>query len=281
MNVKMQEKTAKFLLWMAAIVTVGFLLMIIGYIFKQGIGVISLDFLLDNPRKMGAKGGIFPSIAGTLYLIVVTLIFAVPIGVGAAIYLNEYTREGKMIYIIRFGTEALAGIPSIIFGLFGFAFFVILLKPITGGWSILSGAMTGAIMVLPTIVRTAEEALKTVPLSYREGSLALGGSKWQTISRVVLPAAIPGILTGIILAVGRVVGETAALLLTLGGTLLLPHSIFDGARTMSMHLYMVAMETGAMDMAFGTGVVLIIIIFCINMVARLLRKRLEFASGRR
>lgn len=281
MNVKMQERIARFLLWMAAIITVGFLLMIIGYIFKQGVGVISLDFLLDNPRKMGAKGGIFPSIVGTLYLITVTLLFAVPIGVGAAIYLNEYTREGKMIHIIRFGTEALAGIPSIIFGLFGFAFFVILLRPVTGGWSILSGALTGAIMVLPTIVRTAEEALKTVPLSYREGSLALGASRWQTISRVVLPAAIPGILTGIILAVGRVVGETAALLLTLGGTLLLPHSFFDGARTMSMHLYMVAMETGAMDMAFGTGVVLIITIFIINTAAGLLRKRLEFTSGRR
>ncbi|MEL7565973.1 MAG: phosphate ABC transporter permease PstA [Dehalobacterium sp.] len=281
MNVKMQEKIAKVILWMAAIITVGFLLMIIGYIFKQGIGVISLDFLLDNPRKMGAKGGIFPSIVGTVYLIVATLFFAVPIGVGAAIYLNEYTREGKMVHIIRFGTEALAGIPSIIFGLFGFAFFVILLEPITGGWSILSGALTGAIMVLPTIVRTSEEALKTVPLSYREGSLALGASRWQTISRVVLPAAIPGVLTGIILSVGRVVGETAALLLTLGGTLLLPHSFFDGARTMSMHLYMVAMETGAMEMAFGTGVVLIITIFIINTAAGLLRKRLEFTSGRR
>lgn len=281
MNVKRQEKAARFILWVAASMTVGFLFLIIGYILKEGIGVISLDFLLDSPRKMGAKGGIFPAIIGTLYLIAATLLFAVPVGVGAAIYLNEYTREGKTVHIIRFGTEALAGIPSIIFGLFGFAFFVILLRPVTGGWSILSGALTGAVMVLPTIVRTAEEALKTVPLSYREGSLALGASRWQTVSRVVLPAAIPGILTGIILAVGRVVGETAALLLTLGGTLLMPHSFFDGARTMSMHLYMVAMETGAMDMAFGTGVVLIITILIINTAAGLLRKRLEFTSGRR
>ena len=179
-----------------------------------------------------------------------------------------------MTQVIRFGTEALAGIPSIIFGLFGFAFFVILLRPFTGGWSILSGSLTGAIMVLPTIVRTSEEALKTVPKIYREGSLALGATRWQTVSRVVLPTAYPGILTGIILAVGRVVGETAALLLTLGGTILMPHSLFSGARTLSMHLYMVAMETGAMKMAFGTAIVLIITIFIINTAANLLRKKM-------
>jgi len=241
---------------------------------KVTLGVISPEFLLDTPRKMGAKGGIFPSIVSTFYLIIATLAFAVPIGVGGAIYLHEYVKEGWGTRLIKFGTEALAGIPSIIFGLFGFAFFVILLKPITGGWSILSGSLTGAVMVLPTIERTAEEALKTVPMSYREGSLALGATKWQTVSRVVLPAAFPGILTGIILSIGRVVGETAALLLTLGGTLLMPHSVFDGARTMSMHLYMVAMETGAMNVAFGTAVVLIITIFIINTAAGMLRKRL-------
>lgn len=280
MNVRTKEKIARVILWTAASITVGFLLVIIGYIFVQGMGVMSLDFIMDKPRKMGSEGGIFPAIVGTLYLIGTTLLFAVPIGVGAAVYLNEYTREWKIIQLIRFGTEALAGIPSIIFGLFGFAFFVILLKPITGGWSILSGSLTGALMVLPTIVRTSEEALKAVPQSDREGSLALGASKWQTISKVVLPAAIPGVLTGIILAIGRVVGETAALLLTLGGTLLLPHSLFDGTRTMSMHLYMVAMETGAMDVAFGTALVLIVTIFVINTSAGILKKRLELVSGR-
>lgn len=274
MTVKQQEKLARILLWIAAIITVGMLFLIIGYIFKEGLSVISFEFLIDSPRKMGAKGGIYPSIIGTIYFIAVTLIIAVPIGVGGAIYLNEYTKEGRITSIIRFGTEALAGIPSIIFGLFGFAFFVILWKPLTGGWSLLSGSLTGAIMVLPTIIRTSEEALKTVPMTYREGSLALGATQWQTISKVVLPAAFPGILTGIILAIGRVVGETAALLLTLGGTLLMPNSLFDGARTMSMHLYMVAMETGAMDMAFGTAVVLIVTIFLINTAASLLRKKL-------
>lgn len=268
------EKIARCLLWAAALLTVGLLFVIIGYIFKEGLSALSIDFLLDSPRKMGAKGGIFPSIVGTLYLTVMTLAFAVPVGVGAAVYLNEYTKGRWVTGVIRFGTEALAGIPSIIFGLFGFAFFVILLRPLTGGWSIISGALTGALMVLPTIVRTSEEALKTVPLTFREGSLALGASRWQTVSRVVLPAAFPGILTGIILAIGRVVGETAALLLTLGGTLLMPHSLFSGARTMSMHLYMVAMETGAMNMAFGTAVVLIVTIFLINSAAGLLRNKM-------
>lgn len=274
MTVQQSEKLARVFLWAAAVVTVGTLVLIIGYIFKEGFSVLSIDFLLDKPRKMGAKGGIFPAIVGTLYLTVMTLLFSVPLGVGAAIYLNEYTKGGAVTQVIRFGTEALAGIPSIIFGLFGFAFFVILLRPITGGWSILSGALTGAIMVLPTIVRTSEEALKTVPKIYREGSLALGATRWQTVSRVVLPTAYPGILTGIILAVGRVVGETAALLLTLGGTILMPHSLFSGARTLSMHLYMVAMETGAMNMAFGTAVVLILTIFLINTAANLLRRKM-------
>lgn len=274
MNVNQKEKAARLVLWTAASITVGMLFLIIGYIFKEGMDVISPEFLLDVPQKMGAKGGIFPSIIGTIYLTAGTLFFAVPVGVGAAIYLSEYARGGRITGLIRFGTDALAGIPSIIFGLFGFAFFVILLRPITGGWSILSGSLTGAIMVLPTIVRTSEEAIKTVPGAYREGSLALGASRWQTVSCVILPAAFPGILTGIILAIGRVVGETAALLLTLGGTLLMPHSIFNGTRTMSMHLYMVAMETGAMDMAFGTAVVLIVTILIINTLASLLRKRL-------
>lgn len=156
---------------------------------------------------------------------------------------------------------------------------MILLEPITGGWSLLSGSLTGAIMVLPTIVRIAEEALKTVPMAFREGSLALGATRWQTVSSVVLPAALSGILTGIILAIGRVAGETAALLLTLGGTPLMPHSFFDGARTMSMHLYIVAMETGAMDMAFGTAVVLIITVLLINIIAGLLRRKLELRAG--
>lgn len=256
------------------ILTVCILLFIIGFVFLQGFSKISFEFLFSNPRKMGSEGGIFPAIIGTIYLVLTTMIIATPIGVGAAIYLNEYTSRGRVTEIIRFATEALAGIPSIVFGLFGFAFFVILLKPITGGWSILSASLTGVTMVLPTIVRTAEEALKAVPDALREGSLALGTTKWQTIKGLILPTALPGIITGIILSIGRVVGETAAFLLTLGGSLLIPQSLFDGSRTLSLHLYMVAMETGAMDVAFGTAAVLIVLILLINFAASWFFRRL-------
>ena len=275
-SVKTSQKIAKTALWIAGFSTVAVLILVIGYVLFEGFHVLSWEFITMKPKKMGSQGGIFPSIVSTIYFTFLTLLIATPIGVGAAIYLTEYTREGKITRIIRFGTEALAGIPSIVFGLFGFAFFVILLEPITNGWSLISGALTGATMILPTLVRTAEEAIKTVPVSYREGSLALGATKWQTIYKVVLPSALPGIVPGIILSIGRVVGETAALMLTLGGSLRLPDSIFDPARTMSMHLYLVAMEVGtkeAMDKAFGTATVLIITIFIINTAANWVMKR--------
>lgn len=275
-SVKTSQKIAKTALWIAGITTVLVLLMVIGYVMFQGLHSITWEFLTQKPKKMGAAGGIFPVIVSTMYFTLLTLAIATPIGVGAAIYLTEYTRQGKITKVIRFGTEALAGIPSIVFGLFGFAFFVILLEPITGGWSLLSGSLTGATMILPTLIRTSEEAIKTVPISYREGSLALGATKWQTICKVVLPSALPGIVTGVILSIGRVIGETAALMLTLGGSMRLPTSIFDPARTMSMHLYLVALEVGtqeALNKAFGTAAVLIITIFIINMVANQVLKR--------
>ncbi|MFZ7102329.1 MAG: phosphate ABC transporter permease PstA [Peptococcaceae bacterium] len=269
-----REQLINGFLWTAAFSTVIILILILSYILLKGIGHISLQFLTDRPRRMGAEGGIFPVIVGTLYFVALTIMISTPIGVGAAIYLNEYTKEGPLTRIIRFGTELLAGIPSIIFGLFGYAFFVVLLHDYTQGWSLLSGALTATCMILPTMVRTSEEALKTVPRSYREGSLSLGANKWQTIYKVVLPTALPGILTGVILGIGRAIGETAALLLTLGGSLLMPKSIFHGARTLSMHLYMVAMETGNMEAAFGTGVVLVFTILFINFMANFAIKRL-------
>ena len=272
-KVMKQQRIAFFLLSLAAATTVLILVLIVAYVMTKGIGIVDLNFLLDKPRKMGSEGGVFPAIIGTVYLVVSTLLLATPIGVGAAIYLNEYTKEGYITSLIRFATEALAGIPSIVFGLFGFAFFVILLGPITGGWSIISGALTGVTMILPTIVRTSEEALKSVSDSLREGSLALGSTKWQTIRRVILPTAFPGIMTGLILSIGRVIGETAAFLLTLGGSLLLPRSVFDGGRTLSLHLYMVAMETGAMEVAFGVGAVLIIVVILLNALASWLLKK--------
>ena len=272
-KVEKQQVVAYTLLSVSALITVLILGLIVFYVLSRGLGMISIEFLFAQPRKMGSEGGIFPAIIGTIYLVLTTMFVATPIGVGAAIYLNEYTKEGPVTNTIRFATEALAGIPSIVFGLFGFAFFVILLKPITGGWSIVSGALTGVTMILPTIVRSSEEALKAVPDILREGSLALGATRWQTIKKVILPTAFPGILTGLILSIGRVIGETAALLLTLGGSLLIPHSLFDGSRTLSLHLYMVAMETGAMDVAFGTGAVLIFVIIIINATSRFLLKR--------
>ena len=275
MSVKTTQKMAKAALWTAGFCTVAVLSLVIGYVMLEGIPHVNWQFLTMKPKKMGSEGGIFPIIVSTIYFTALTLAIATPIGVGAAIYLTEYTREGKITKIIRFGTEALAGIPSIVFGLFGFAFFVIALEPVTRGWSLLSGALTGATMILPTLIRTSEEAIKTVPISYREGSLALGATKWQTICRVVLPSALPGIVTGVILSIGRVVGETAALMLTLGGSMRMPGSIFDSARTMSMHLYLVALEVGtkpALDKAFATAAVLILTIFIINTTANWLMK---------
>lgn len=278
-GVRAQERLAKIAVWTAAMLTVLVLILILGYILVQGAGRLSLSFLLENPRRMGAEGGIFSPLVGTLYFTLLTILLAAPVGVGAAIFLTEYTRPGPFVKAVRFATDALAGIPSIVIGLFGFAFFVVLLKPYTGGWSILSGALTAFCMILPTIVRTSEEAIQAVPDSYREGSLALGVSRWQTVVWVVLPSALPGILTGILLSVGRIVGETAPLLLTLGGSLLLPHTIFDPARTLSMHLYLVAMETGCFPVAFGTGAVLIFVILFLNIFSYLLVRHLIRRAG--
>ncbi|MFZ5652107.1 MAG: phosphate ABC transporter permease PstA [Bacillota bacterium] len=270
-SVKIEENIAKIFLWVSVVVTLLSLFAILFHILKQGIGVISWEFLTAYPEDMGQKGGIFPSIVGTIYLIVVALFFAAPVGILAAIHLTEYTRKGRLVNIIRFATETLAGIPSIIFGLFGFSFLVIFMG---FRWSILSGGLTLAIMILPTIIRTTEEAIKSVPQMYREGSLALGATKWQTIYKIVLPAALPGIVTGIILGIGRAVGETAAVLLTAGSSLNLPTSIMDPARSLSIHLYTLASEGISFKNAYGTATVLIILILMINITANLLMNKM-------
>lgn len=258
------------LLWATALVTIGCLVLIIFFILKEGLPSINWEFLSAFPKQMGRAGGIFPTIVGSLYLTVVSLLIATPIGVGAAIYLTEYTRESGITNIIRFATETLAGVPSIIFGLFGFAFLVTFLKL---GFSIISGAITIALMLLPTIIRTAEEAIKTVPNSYREGSFALGATKWVTIAKVVIPAALPGIITGVVLGVGRAIGETAAVWLTVGGSLRLPISIMDSTRPMTLHLYTLAAEGLSLPRAYATASVLIICIWIINTIATLLMSR--------
>ncbi|PKM79929.1 MAG: phosphate ABC transporter, permease protein PstA [Firmicutes bacterium HGW-Firmicutes-13] len=270
MNPKLEEKIFKMFLWITASLTVFILIAIIGNILSHGLAFIDLDFLLQTPRNMGREGGILSSIIATFYLIVVSLTITTPIGIGSAIFLTEYKKRGRLLKLIRFTTESLAGIPSIIFGIFGFAFFVIFLGM---GWSILSGGLTLALMILPTMVRTAEEAINSVPDSYREGSLALGATRWQTIVGVVIPSALPGIITGIILSIGRAVGESAAVILTAGSSLGIPRSLFGPGRSMAVHLYVLAAEGISMEKAYATGTVLIIIIVFINFLANYLTGR--------
>jgi len=222
---------------------------------------INLRFLVEPPKRAGVVGGVSTVILNTMFMIILTLLFSTPIGIMAAVYLTEYAKQGILIKILRFGTETLAGIPSIIFGLFGFLFFVTLLKM---GIGLISGTLTITMMILPTIVRTSEEAIKAVPLSYREGSLALGATQWQTIVRAVLPPATPGILTGVILAIGRAIGETAALLFTMGTDYRLVQDLTSSARTLSVHLYILVKEGISFERAFATGTILIAVILIVN-----------------
>lgn len=260
-SAKTSQKIAKFVIWTAALLVLAILFSIIIYVLVKGIPVISWQFLTEIPRNMGRSGGISSSVVGTILLAAVAVIIAAPFGIGTAIYLTEYTQESKITRIIRFSAESLAGIPSIVFGLFGFIFFVIYLKM---GWSILSGGLTLAIMILPTIIRTTEEAIRTVPGLYREVGFSLGATKWQAVTKTVLPTALPGIINGVILSVGRCVAETAAVMLTAGSTLRMPTSLFSPTRTMAVHFYILAREGISMDNAFGTAALLIILIFLIN-----------------
>lgn len=261
---KIEQRFFRALLWLFTGVTVFILFFIIFYVLKRGLPVVSLGFLTKNPVEMGKAGGIFSTIVGTVALTVLAILIATPLGVGSAIYLTEYTRENWVTRVIRFGSECLAGIPSIIFGLFGFIFFVTKLGL---GWSLLSGGLTLAFMILPTIIRTSEEAIRSVPYAYREVSFSLGGTKWQTVTRVVLPSALPGIATGVILGVGRSIGETAAVIFTAGSSLHIPTSLFSSSRTMSVHFYILAREGISMANAYGTAAVLIIAILAINVLA--------------
>jgi phosphate transport system permease protein len=262
---------------LAAATTVAALVLIIGYIMVRGLPVMTPSFLLGSPEKMGRAGGIFPSIVGTLGLTVLSVAIAAPLGIGTAVYLTEYTREGRFSKIVRFGTESLAGIPSIIFGLFGFLFFVIELGM---GWSILSGSLTLAAMMLPTIVRTSEEAIRSVPEAYREISFALGGNRWQTVTSLVIPNALPGIVTGVILAIGRAIGETAAVIFTAGSSLRLPQSLFDPVRTLPVHFYLLAREGISMRNAYGTAATLLTAVLLVNFLAYYLVNRVSKRRSR-
>ncbi len=258
------DRAAKVMLWISASIAILTLLFILGYIVVQGLPVLTLSFLLESPRLSGAEGGILPAIMGTFCLMLVTLLSAVPIGISAAIYLAEYAPEGAVTRIISFGVECLAGIPSIVIGLFGYAFLVIYLG---FGFSIISGGLALMFMILPWVVRVSEESLKAVPGGLREASLALGATKWQTVSRVVLPSAVPGITTGVILGVGKAIGETAVIMFTAGSSLLMPTSLFDPVRALPYHLYILASEGISNPMAYGSSVVLLVMVLVINLAA--------------
>jgi phosphate transport system permease protein len=268
------------LVWLCAILAVAVVFWIISYVLSQGLPVINLEFLTTRPAGgVSGEGGMSTTIVTTLYLVILTIVIATPLGVGAAIYLVEYagdaSRESKFVAFLvsaaRSGVEILAGVPSIIFGLFGFALFVSYLKL---GFSLLSASLSGAALILPTIIRTSEEALLTVPRSYREGSLSLGATKWHTIFNVVLPTAVPGIVTGIVLSVGRIIAETAIFWVTLGGSYHLPKTIMNSGRSMALHVYMLASETRAFDKAMGTASILIILIILLNLSINIISRRL-------
>ncbi|WED23600.1 phosphate ABC transporter permease PstA [Vibrio sp. JC009] len=267
------------LIWIAAALTVGFLFWIIWYILSNGLQYVDWDFITDKYTATGEEKGIFPMIISTIYMVIASISVAAPLGIMTAIYLTEYAKVGsKLVKVIRFCTESLAGIPSIIFGLFGMTFFVAILGL---GFSILSGALTLSILILPVIIRTTEEALMAVPQTYREGSYGLGASKIYTIWRLILPSAMPGILTSVILSIGRVIGESAPVFLTAGMVARIPESLLDSGRTLTVHLYKLTTELFTIDewnQAYGTATVLIVVVLVINMLTKLIASRFNSAT---
>ena len=260
-----------FLATLLVVVPVGLIVVII---VQKGLPAMSWQFLTDVPRQGMRAGGIFPAIIGTLYLVSGAIIFALPIGLLAAVYLSEYARDNLLTRIIKLAIVNLAGVPSVVYGLFGLALFVVFLK---FGASILSGSLTLGIMILPIIITTSREALESVPQSFREVSLSLGASKWQTIRHIVLPNAIPGILTGTILGLGRAAGETAPILFTVAAFYLpqLPSSLFDQAMALPYHLYVISTQVPNVDpkITYGTALVLLAIVLFMNLIAIVIRYR--------
>ena len=263
------------LMYLSAGVTCALLIFLIGYIFWRGLGTISWKLLSTQSSYLNNSIGILPNILNTLYIILVAMVLVLPIGVGAAIYLTEYAENKRLVRIIEFATETLTGIPSIIFGLVGMLFFIQLLGLKQG---VLAGGLTLVVMILPTIIRTTQESLKTVPQSYREGALALGSGKWHMIRTVVLPNAVDGIVTGCILAVGRIVGESAALLFTAGFGLVLNGfigALQSSSATLTVALYVYASERGETSVAFAIAAILMILVFFLNLAANLAGHKLK------
>ncbi|MGI2258531.1 phosphate ABC transporter permease PstA [Shewanella sp. GXUN23E] len=276
---RIQDKVAMGLIWAGAGLTVGFLLWILWYILSNGLAHVSWDFISSEYTSIGEASGIWSMIVSTIYMVLASIGVAAPIGIMTAIYLTEYARPGsKLVKVVRFCTESLAGIPSIIFGLFGLTFFVGILGL---GFSVLSGALTLSILILPVIIRTTEEALMAVPQSYREGSYGLGAPKIYTISKLILPSAMPGIVTSIVLSVGRIIGESAPVFLTAGMVARIPESLMDSGRTLTVHLYKLTQELYTVhewNQAYATATVLIVVVLVINMITKLIASRFNKAT---
>ena len=274
-HVRTSDIILKGLIYLCAGFSIALLIGIMGYVFVRGIPNVTWQFLTTVTSTTAKTYGILGNIVNTLYIIVITLLIATPLGVGAAIYLNEYAKPGRIVRAIEFTTETLSGIPSIIFGLFGMVFFGTTLG---FDYSILTGAFTLTLMILPLITRNTQEALKTVPDSYRSGALGIGATKWYMIRTILLPSAMPGILTGIILAIGRIVGESAALLFTSGSGYYLPRNVFSkvlepgGTLTIQLYLFM---QRANYDEAFAVAVVLLVIVLAINGLAKFLSHKFD------
>jgi phosphate transport system permease protein len=274
-NKQLSQNIAFLVFRLLSFSVVAILVVILGFILIRGISVINWDFLTQMPREGMTQGGIFPAIVGTLYLVAGSMLFAFPIGILSGIYINEYAKDSWFKRFVKLMTNNLAGVPSIVFGLFGMTLFV---NQFGFGDSILAGSLTLGLLALPVVIRTTEEALKSIDNSFRIGSLALGATKWQTTSRVVLPMAFPNIITGLILSIGRVSGETAPILFTVAAYFLpkLPNSIFDQVMALPYHLYVISTSGTNIEasraMAYGTAFVLIMIVLLVNLLANWLRR---------
>lgn len=268
---KIKDNILKTILWLSAAITALIIAIIVGYIFKKGFRLVDFNFIFGDYSPTNG-GGIFPMIVTTLLTVILSLLISIPIGICGAIYLQEYAKQGRGVKLIRFATESLAGIPSIIYGLFGTVFFVSTLKL---QFSIVSGSLTLAIIVLPVIIRTTEEALKTVPQSYKEGAVALGSTKFEVLYKIVVPSSMPGILSGVILSIGRIIGESAAILLTAGTVAAMPQNLMSSGRTLTVHAYLVTKEAGNIELASAIGVILIFIILALSLIAKGITKTIN------
>jgi phosphate transport system permease protein len=274
-----QDKLLLGAIWSSAGITILFLLWVVWHILSNGLSHVSWEFITGAYTRIGEASGIWSMIVSTVYMVGLTLIIAAPIGIMTAIYLTEYAKPGsKIVQMIRFCIESLAGIPSIVYGLFGMTFFVTTLGL---GFSILAGSLTLSMLILPVLIRTTEEALLAVPMSYREGGYALGSGKVYTIWRLILPSALPGIVTSVILSIGRVIGESAPVFLTAGMVTQIPDSVLDSGRTLTVHLYKLTQELFTQhewDQAYATATVLIVLVLILNLATKFIATRFNKAS---